>query len=61
MKFLRTTVAVAALAAAQITVMGAASTAHAARAYIGTYTPEPGGSALDAAMAGRGHLSGEYR
>ena len=37
MKFLRTTVAVAALAAA----LGAASTAHAARAYIGTYTPDP--------------------
>src|SRR5689334_25443635 len=41
MKFLRTSVAVAALAAAQITVMGAANTAHAARAYIGTYTADP--------------------
>jgi len=39
MKFLRTTVAVAALAAAQITAMGAP--AYAARAYIGTYTPDP--------------------
>jgi len=39
MKFLHTTVAVAALAAAQITVMGAP--AYAARAYIGTYTADP--------------------
>lgn len=37
MKFLRTTVAVTALAA----VLGAANAAHAARAYIGTYTPDP--------------------
>jgi hypothetical protein len=35
MKFLRTTVAVAALAAA----LGAAIDAYAARAFIGTYTP----------------------
>jgi 6-phosphogluconolactonase len=39
MKFLRTTVAVAALAAA----LGAANAAYAARAYIGTYTPNPAG------------------
>ncbi|HET7084864.1 MAG TPA: lactonase family protein [Rhizomicrobium sp.] len=37
MKFLRTTVAVAALA----TAMGFATAANAARAYIGTYTPDP--------------------
>ncbi|HKX65416.1 MAG TPA: lactonase family protein [Rhizomicrobium sp.] len=37
MKVLRTTAAVAALAAA----LGAADTAYAARAYIGTYTPDP--------------------
>jgi 6-phosphogluconolactonase (cycloisomerase 2 family) len=37
MKFLRTTVAVAALAA----VLGAANAAYAARAYIGTYTKDP--------------------
>jgi 6-phosphogluconolactonase len=37
MKFLRTTVAVAALAAA----LGSATAAQAARAYIGTYTPDP--------------------
>ena len=37
MKFLRTTVAVAAIAAA----LGSATAAQAARAYIGTYTPDP--------------------
>ncbi|MEO8301368.1 MAG: lactonase family protein [Rhizomicrobium sp.] len=37
MKFLRTTVAVAALAA----MLGSATAANAARAYIGTYTPDP--------------------
>src|SRR5882724_6490923 len=37
MKFLHTTVAVAALAA----MLGSATAADAARAYIGTYTPDP--------------------
>ena len=37
MKFLHTTVALAALAA----VLGSANAANAARAYIGTYTPDP--------------------
>jgi 6-phosphogluconolactonase len=50
MKFLRTTVAVAALAAA----LGVANTAYAARAYIGTYTPDPAGS------GGNNHGEGIY-
>jgi 6-phosphogluconolactonase (cycloisomerase 2 family) len=50
MKFLRTTVAVVALAAA----LGAASTAHAARAYIGTYTPNPADPRGNASGGGEG-------
>jgi len=52
MKFLRTTVAVAALAAA----LGSANAAYAARAYIGTYTPDP----ADARSGGGNHGEGIY-
>ena len=41
MKFLHTSVAVVALAAAMTAALGAANTAYAARAYIGTYTADP--------------------
>jgi len=41
MKFLHTSVAVVALAAAMTGALGAANTAYAARAYIGTYTADP--------------------
>jgi len=50
MKYLRTTVAIAALAAA----LGSATTAQAARAYIGTYTPVPAEPRLGANNHGEG-------
>lgn len=50
MKVLRTTVAAAAIAAA----LGSADAAYAARAYIGTYTPDPADPSTGAANHGEG-------
>ena len=55
MKALTTSVAVAALAA----ILGSATAAQAARAYIGTYTPEPG--TPKPRRKWRRHLSGQCR
>jgi hypothetical protein len=52
MKFLHTTVAIAALAA----VIGSATAANAARAYIGTYTP----NLADPKAYANGHGEGIY-
>ena len=57
MNLFRTTVAMVALMAA----LTSADAACAARAYIGTYTPDPADAARRRRQSRRRHLSGEYR